>query len=411
MRDGQHIGNFLNDNHKDSICGSSRISNATSIAIQTPPPHSYSAHMMVGGLQKHEYFWRDASGWLEEAGYKLRPRYRRDWVPSWRGSEDLNPYFCEDGRASSSPSALDAIRVSDGRIVTLKKVRNSANSHEEELLRFFSQQPMASDSRNHAVPLYDVLHYPEDDDVVFFVMPYLVPIREVKFFTIREAVECFRQLIEGLQYMHDYGIAYRAGMARSIMVDPVPLFSENPHPIHRKRSYDFQWSAKQHLFTTRPSRFFFTKFTHAIRYGSSENKLRDTPHCQWNMGYDPWPSEVNRPYDPFCADIFLLGRFLDRTFLQKTISFEFMRPLVARMMAMDPTKRPSINALSAQFTEVCQFQLQGNLLDSCIALPGEDDNPLDLYSDDKYQKAAQRRGLRLETRTSLSLGIGPSPLS
>ncbi len=53
-----------------------------------------------GGLLPHEYFWRDACEWLDQQGYKLRPRYHPDWIPSWRGSAQLNPYFCEDGRAS-----------------------------------------------------------------------------------------------------------------------------------------------------------------------------------------------------------------------------------------------------------------------------------------------------------------------
>lgn len=46
-------------------------------------------------LLAHEIWWRDRSELLEEHGYRLRPRLRPGWVPSWQGT-DLNPTWCED---------------------------------------------------------------------------------------------------------------------------------------------------------------------------------------------------------------------------------------------------------------------------------------------------------------------------
>ena len=48
-------------------------------------------------LGSWEIFWRDHWDWLQQKGYLLRPRYKPDWVPSWRNhpNPDLNAY--EDG--------------------------------------------------------------------------------------------------------------------------------------------------------------------------------------------------------------------------------------------------------------------------------------------------------------------------
>src|SRR5882724_11126383 len=50
-------------------------------------------------LKPPEHFWTDHQKWLESRGYMLRPRFRPDWVPSWRGTNKF--YFsCEDGRSN-----------------------------------------------------------------------------------------------------------------------------------------------------------------------------------------------------------------------------------------------------------------------------------------------------------------------
>ncbi len=51
---------------------------------------------MDGGLSNAEFFWRDHYKFLEENGYRLRPRYSPDWEPSWRGT-NRDRFLCEDG--------------------------------------------------------------------------------------------------------------------------------------------------------------------------------------------------------------------------------------------------------------------------------------------------------------------------
>lgn len=51
-----------------------------------------------GELNSSEIFWRDHQKWLESCGYMLRPRYKPDWVPSWKDSKDKDWILSEDGR-------------------------------------------------------------------------------------------------------------------------------------------------------------------------------------------------------------------------------------------------------------------------------------------------------------------------
>ena len=44
----------------------------------------------------YEDAWTSRYEMLESYGYRLRPRFRPGWVPSWHGT-DLNPFDCEDG--------------------------------------------------------------------------------------------------------------------------------------------------------------------------------------------------------------------------------------------------------------------------------------------------------------------------
>ena len=78
----------------------------------------------LGSLSDSELWWRDRYRELESRGYKLCPRYRPDWEPSWKQSS-VDFYRVEDGQPSSvsvvnpMPSILKLALVAfcDGRNV------------------------------------------------------------------------------------------------------------------------------------------------------------------------------------------------------------------------------------------------------------------------------------------------------
>ncbi|KAM5532831.1 hypothetical protein V8D89_013472 [Ganoderma adspersum] len=305
---------------------------------------------LQGGYVTAEYFWRDHQQWLQEQGCMLRPRYRPDWKPSWVGTkqdeEDL-----EDGLILDRLVVMDATRISDGHVVILKRVNTAVHPYEVEISKLFSTDPLASDPRNHAVPIYDVLKSPLDESMVFLVMPYLMDLRELRFETIGEAVECFRQLFEGLKFIHSQHVAHRDIMSLNVMMDLAPLYSEIPHPVNRRRSYDFKRHVRRFTRTQRPVKYYYIDFGHSRKYAPDN----DMPLEEILIGGDKSVPEFqgkDEPQNPFWTDIYYLGNLIRTGFLQRAYGFEFMQSLVDDMVQRDPSKRPTIAQACSCFEEL-----------------------------------------------------------
>ena len=56
-------------------------------------------------LEQFEIWWRNRYHILKEHGYEVRPRFRPDWKPSWRGT-DLDAMLMEDSIPLSVSSCL-----------------------------------------------------------------------------------------------------------------------------------------------------------------------------------------------------------------------------------------------------------------------------------------------------------------
>ena len=70
----------------------------------------------VYDLLPFEVRWKDRQPDLLRRGYALRPRYQRNWTPSWVGT-DIDPFFCEDSvrlRVCGLTSVLRWIVVTNG---------------------------------------------------------------------------------------------------------------------------------------------------------------------------------------------------------------------------------------------------------------------------------------------------------
>jgi len=90
---------------------------------------------------------------------------------------------------------MDAVRE-DGTLVALKRVHPSKQSDEVEIGRLFSSEPLARDPSNYCVPILDVLQPPDDNDLVFLVMPLLYDYDIAPLETVGEGVEFIRQMFE-----------------------------------------------------------------------------------------------------------------------------------------------------------------------------------------------------------------------
>ena len=104
--------------------------------------------------------------------------------------------FTAGSKVSIQSHLMDATRVSDGAIVTLKSVNKESNPFEVEIGLFLSSEPLASDPKNHCVPILDTLQVPDDENETIIVMPLLRDNGTPRFDTVGECVEFFRQVFE-----------------------------------------------------------------------------------------------------------------------------------------------------------------------------------------------------------------------
>lgn len=59
-------------------------------------PSSEEIHLLFAELTQDEKIWSSREGLLNSHGYKLRPRLRRGWTPSWI-TTGKSPLDSEDG--------------------------------------------------------------------------------------------------------------------------------------------------------------------------------------------------------------------------------------------------------------------------------------------------------------------------
>ena len=86
---------------------------------------------------------------------------------------------------------MDAVRHSDGKHVTLKRINKAIHPCEVDIGLYFSSGTLALHAANHCVPIYEVITLQDDGDVVIMVMPLLRAFADPHFDTFSEAIDCF----------------------------------------------------------------------------------------------------------------------------------------------------------------------------------------------------------------------------
>ncbi|KAJ3520093.1 hypothetical protein NMY22_g12902 [Coprinellus aureogranulatus] len=264
-------------------------------------------------LRPHEEVWVTLNPFLLSRGYKLRPRYHPEWVPSWTNDpDDLAAFLSEDG-IPSRKNVVDAIRE-DGFKVMLKRV--SLATEELEIGLYISSQPCSSDPRNHCIPLLDVIMIPACETHAIIVMPLLYEHIHLPFRRVGELLELGLQLSETLEFLHEHGVAHRDFCRYNIMIDPTRLLPKGFHPFGRlvppdgrRHMYErFKWKSR---WSVRPNRYYVIDFGMSERYDTREGAL-----TLGVLGQDPSVPEMSDtvPYDPFPMDVYQLGNMLSEIY-------------------------------------------------------------------------------------------------
>ncbi|KIY50789.1 hypothetical protein FISHEDRAFT_6870, partial [Fistulina hepatica ATCC 64428] len=311
-------------------------------------------------IRDSERFWIAHYSWFLNRGYQLPARCHPDWTPSWLTSK--TSAFRSPDHNAYSRAVCDATRTFDNKRVFLKRV---TRWEEIQVGLRFSSPPLASDPRNHCVPIYEVLQVPDVSELYIIVMPMLHEFETPPFDTVAEFVECFRQIIEVY-----YCVICRSKVSEgdmhnqgNIMMD-TSMFPHGFHPFLSLWPPDLKNRAN---FLTRTEcwpRYYLTDFG----LSNSFDPFGCSPKAPVVKGRDRSAPEhrTRKPCNPFPTDVYYVGNMIKTDFLDNReeigpLNLEFLRPLVMDMTQEDPSKRPTINEVASRYDALWRSLSVGHL--------------------------------------------------
>ncbi|TFY75712.1 hypothetical protein EWM64_g8300 [Hericium alpestre] len=302
-------------------------------------------------LERPEVQWRHVQPWLESQGYMLRPRFRPGWIPSWTKKKNASPVFFEDSVkrvATGAGVAIDAIQISTGRRVCLKRIPGKAEDSNELKITQFLSDLRDKDPRNHSVPLLDVIHAPDHIFLVFPLYRTLINGAE-KLDTLGEGFDFVDQTLEVVTSFYVPSVLFKSAIYRVLFffmrwVSHIDALSRD--------------ARGQRLTGVRTRtqvggvKYYYTDFGESMRFESSDNVRIDV----WSKAGIHAPETKGRdrpPYDPFKADIYTLGTVYTTLFLKEyERNFNVLTPLLNEMTSNDPALRPSAAQALSKFREI-----------------------------------------------------------
>ncbi|KAI5900649.1 uncharacterized protein SCHCODRAFT_02563594 [Schizophyllum commune H4-8] len=312
--------------------------------LRTREKHEISdARRRISQVEPAEQWWVDHRSWLENRGYLLRPRFTPGWSPSWHDPK-VNSEDAEDRFPADKPNVLDATKLPFGEPVMLKRV-NKLQSKEVEITAMLSSPALLKDPRNHCIPVYDVLEIPDDDNLRILVLPLLRKYDDPPFDTVGEVVDCLRQVLECVHFLHEHNIVHGNIEARHIMMHAAPLYDAPFHPVEQNMRFDWRGRiAPSRTRTEDPVEYHILDFSRASVHDphASEASASD-------KGLGAADDDVD---DPFAHDVYSLGTWIRDDFLKGTRRYkhlDVLDPLVDEMTRDDPVKRPTMKEVMSRF--------------------------------------------------------------
>jgi serine/threonine protein kinase len=232
-------------------------------------------------------------------------------------------------------------------------------------------EQLALHPKNHCVPFLEVLLPPNDEDRQLIVMPLLLPFTQPPFDTFGEVMECFRQLFEGLLFMHNNHVAHRDCMWMNIMLDAKDIYAEPYHPVDPLMKRDFSGRVRHYTRTQRPPKYYFIDFGLSRRYDPREASPLEFPIFGGDKSVPEFQNNTDVPVNPFPTDVYYLGNVIKEEFMDTKMGFDFLKPLIDDMVQNDPKARPTMNVVVERFDLIRQ-QLSSWKLRSRVIARDED---------------------------------------
>ncbi|KAE9405942.1 hypothetical protein BT96DRAFT_811501 [Gymnopus androsaceus JB14] len=314
-----------------------------------------------------EEWWAGHFVFLKERGYMMRPRYRPDWKPSYTLDYSDRYLDFEDGQKSVHPYVMDAVRLSDSRVVAMKHVSRLPIvkiyllAVKPLVATLFSNDEHNSNEHNHCIRILEVLPVPGNDEEKILIMPWMRKVEDPKFRTIGEVLQFFKEMIEGIHYMHRNNVAHRDCSINNMAVDAGLMYPNGYHPIATKKNYNWHGKARHNSRTRYPPKYYLIDFEYSQIYEPAQP--RPLEEALKSGGYDAPEGLAGTPCDPFATDVFILGNMMKTSFIRceflgdrepniphpKIYGLDFLRPLVNDMVADDPSKRPTMDEVVPRF--------------------------------------------------------------
>ncbi|KAJ7158155.1 kinase-like domain-containing protein [Mycena filopes] len=310
-------------------------------------------------LTKPEKLWVSYYPFLLRLGYRLRPRYDPAWIPSWTAPGNKRHVTrCEDSLSIwLKDCILDAVRVADGRKVVLKRV--PTESDELRILRYLSEPSVASNPWNRTIPILDTFLHPEDPTSTFIVMPYMRKFNYPPFHCRGEFVEAMRQFLEGLQFLHDSGIAHLDIAPKNMMMEESRVVPKGSHFI-KTRSHDgtsdtFQWTNRCAVDALQ---YYYIDFGISVHFPEGTTNPSTTGLLR---GFEEIPElSYTVPYNPFKVDAYQFGMMI-RTMIKTYPALATFRLLEEKMCSQIPDERPTPREALALLEEIARGMSKSQL--------------------------------------------------
>lgn len=282
----------------------------------------------------NEELWSAREDLLKSRGYNFRPRLRQGWTPSWH-TTGKSPLHSEDGEILRNQLA-DAY-TDDDKLVKIKKIKK--NGDESRIIQMLNTPELREDPRNRTVDVIEVFDDPDNDEISYLVMPLLRNAGDPAFQYVKEIIDLVDQVLEGLVFLHEKGVAHRDCVLHNFLMDPGAMYPEGFHPVCTAYKRDYSGFADYLPRSAVGVKYYFADFGISVHM-SDENRQTLVTGAS---GRDQDPPELSAtvPYDPFKLDIFIIGNMLKQEFCDRFSNTEFLRPLANRMTVADPRSRPS----------------------------------------------------------------------
>ncbi|KAJ7165137.1 hypothetical protein C8R46DRAFT_1192814 [Mycena filopes] len=310
-------------------------------------------------IHRNEVYWFEHRAYLEAAGYRLRSKFQPNFTPT----EPKNTRNLGDDYSARHPKRqiMDAERILDGQGVILKWVSTPVHPHEVDIGNLFSSPGLSDSPRNHCIRILEVLKDPEDDEKQIIVMPRLIKFYLPIFDTVGEVIDCFRQIFEGVQFMHQHYVAHRDCSVLNIVMDPSKMYPYGFHPIKSWRNPANDDLAFTLTRTQCWPRYYLIDFGLSRQY----NPQNGPPLEEVIRGGDKSPPEHQQEScNPFPTDIYYLGNLLKEEFIHSDATrsggvgnhkpLRFLKPLADAMTQPNPAMRPTISEVISQFDHLCR---------------------------------------------------------